>query len=71
MEKCPQQIARSVDVSRLVKWIDSHYPPVPTIDNGDGSLTVFVECVPKVGPTYVERSIIPATLKAARDWLGY
>ncbi len=59
------------EVTRLVQWIDDHYPAEPTINNGDGTLTVAVLCVPKHGDSFVERSIIPANLKAARDWLGY
>ncbi|VVE56979.1 hypothetical protein PAQ31011_05166 [Pandoraea aquatica] len=61
----------SDEVTRLVKWIDDHYPAEPTIDNGDGTLTVSVLCVPAEGDSFVERSVIPANLKSARDWLGY
>ncbi|MGR9587115.1 hypothetical protein [Pandoraea sputorum] len=59
------------EVTRLVKWIDDHYPAEPTINNGDGTLTVAVLCVPEHGDSFVERSVIRANLKAARDWLGY
>lgn len=57
--------------TRLVAWIDSHYPPEPTIDNGDGTLLVSVTCVDNDGRSLIERSNIPATLSAARDWLEY
>ncbi|WP_217481856.1 hypothetical protein [Burkholderia lata] len=56
----------------LIRWIDSHNPAEPTIDNGDGTLTVACACVNvNTGASFVEHSTIPATLKAARDWLGY
>lgn len=54
----------------LIRWIDTHHLPEPTIDNGDGTLTVACEVV-KDGTTSIERSRIPATREAARDWLGY
>ncbi|MDY7802802.1 hypothetical protein U0E23_10020 [Burkholderia stagnalis] len=54
----------------LIRWIETHNPPEPTIDNGDGTLTVA--CVAtKDGVAFIEREKIPATRKAARDWLGY
>ena len=54
----------------LIRWIDSHNLPEPTRDNGDGTLTVA--CVAtKDGVAFIEREKIPATRKAARDWLGY
>ncbi|MCX4150997.1 MULTISPECIES: hypothetical protein [Paraburkholderia] len=56
---------------QLGAWIDSHYPAEPTIDNGDGTLRVAVTCVDKDRRSFIERSNIPATLSAARDWLGY
>ena len=56
---------------RLVAWIDSHDRPQPTIDNGDGTLTVASEYVDAAGKVSIERAVIPATMSAARDLLGY
>jgi hypothetical protein len=58
-------------MARLIAWIDSHDPAEPTVDNGDGTLRVAVTCVDKGGRSFIERSNIPATMRAARDWLGY
>lgn len=55
----------------LIRWIDSHLPPEPTRDNGDGTLTVACVMVGRDDCVTIERESIPATLKAARDWLGY
>jgi hypothetical protein len=57
---------------RLITWINSHTPrPEPTVDNLDGTLTVSTECVAKDGSIKVEHDIIPATMRAARELLGY
>ncbi|RNM03055.1 hypothetical protein EGA29_20020 [Ralstonia pseudosolanacearum] len=57
---------------QLARWIDKHHPAEPTLVNEDGTLTVSVECFHSpTGKRSVERSVIPATLIAARDWLGY
>jgi hypothetical protein len=64
-------------MSNLIKWIDSHGTAAPTVDNGDGTLTVSSVCVQTnlpeghPGRVFVERDVIPATLSAARDLLGY
>ncbi|AJW93651.1 putative gp43 (plasmid) [Burkholderia gladioli] len=55
----------------LVSWIDSHQLPEATRDNGDGTLTVACATVGRNGDVTIERETIPATLQAARDWLGY
>jgi hypothetical protein len=56
----------------LAAWIDSHGTAEPTIDNGDGTLTVACSCVNvHTNASFIERSTIPGTLSAARDWLGY
>lgn len=55
----------------LIRWIDTHHLPEPTIDNGDGTLTVACVMVAADRTTSIDRSTIPATRKAARDWLGY
>ncbi len=58
----PQQI--------LMSWIDRHDRPEPTVDNGDGTLTVAsVYCLD--GVAHVQRDVIPATMPAARELLGY
>lgn len=62
---------KEIKLRRLMAWIDSHDPPEPTIDNGDDTLTVSCVCVESGGRTFIERSVIPATMKAARDWLEY
>lgn len=54
----------------LIAWIDHHDRPEPTVDNGDGTLTVSSVYVGADGPL-VGRDTIPATLQAARDLLGY
>ncbi|MCA8266452.1 hypothetical protein [Burkholderia vietnamiensis] len=56
----------------LIAWIDSHDTVEPTVDNRDGTLTVACSCVNvNTGESFVEHSTIPATMTAARDWLGY
>ncbi|MGU4696744.1 hypothetical protein K6L09_08760 [Burkholderia cepacia] len=55
----------------LIRWIDSHHLPERTIDNGDGTLTVACVVIAADDTSSIERSKIPATRKAARDWLGY
>lgn len=56
----------------LAAWIDSHGTAEPTIDNGDGTLNVSCAAVDvNTGESFIERSTIPGTLSAARDWLGY
>ncbi|MDN8027946.1 hypothetical protein QZN17_05140 [Burkholderia multivorans] len=61
-----------MNTKNLIAWIDGHDTAAQTIDNGDGTLTVACSCVNvNTGESFVERSTIPATLKAARDWLGY
>ncbi|WP_186101417.1 hypothetical protein [Burkholderia gladioli] len=57
--------------AELIRWIDSHDLPEPTRDNCDGTLTVACVMVGRDDDVTVERETIPATLKAARDWLGY
>lgn len=53
---------------QLARWIDKHHPAEPTLVNEDGTLTVSVECFHSpTGKRSVERSVIPATLIAARD----
>ncbi len=61
-----------MSIKNLIRWIDSHYPAEPTVDNGDGTLTISCECVNTItGSVFVEREVIPATLAAARAALGY
>ena len=56
----------------LIRWIDSHYPAEPTLDNGDGTLTVAIPCVNvDTGKSFVEYAAIPATMRDARAVLGY
>lgn len=58
-------------MKNLIAWIDSHDRPEPTIDNGDGTLTVATSCVDASGRCFIEHDVIPATMSAARDLLGY
>jgi len=52
----------------VISWIESHGNHAS--DNGDGSLTVTsIEC--KDGIARKIEDVIPATLGAARDLLGY
>ncbi|QNB14283.1 hypothetical protein G5S35_22355 [Paraburkholderia tropica] len=60
-----------MNTQRLIAWIETHYTPEPTIDNGDGTLTVASVVVDRDGKTFIEHDVIPATLQAARDLLGY
>ena len=61
-----------IETHRLIAWIDSHEPrPEPTIDNKDGTVLVASESVAQDGVITIERDIIPATMQAARDLLGY
>lgn len=55
----------------LIRWIETHDMPERVIDNGNGTLTVVCVVVAADQTTSIERSTIPATREAARDWLGY
>lgn len=63
--------------AKLIHWIDNHDTAAPTFENADGTLTVSSWCVRTDLPVghpdrvFMEREIIPATLSAARDLLGY
>ncbi|WP_321817057.1 MULTISPECIES: hypothetical protein [unclassified Paraburkholderia] len=61
----------AVRVARLIQWIDDHDRPERTLYNGDGTLTVSSVSVDEIGRTSIERSVISATMSAARDLLGY
>lgn len=54
----------------LISWIDRHDRPEPTIDNGDGTLTVASAYVFD-GAAHIQCDVIPATMPAARALLGY
>jgi hypothetical protein len=60
-----------MNVTRLVAWIDTHDTPLPTTINSDGTLTVFSVEVSAEGVANVVSDVIPATMQAARDLLGY
>ncbi|RIJ84980.1 hypothetical protein RSP822_18085 [Ralstonia solanacearum] len=64
-----EQTAAELAVAKLMRFINSHGNPA--IDNGDGTLTVTSEVVDVAGIVSTVRDIIPATLSAARDLLGY
>ena len=57
-------------IARLIRWIDTHDTRAQTIYNGDGTLTVASPVVVDSRLT-VEHDVIPATISAARDLLGY
>lgn len=61
----------AVRVARLIQWIEDHDCPERTLYNGDGTLTVSSVSVDEIGRTSMERSVINATMSAARDLLGY
>lgn len=61
----------SMTLINLARWIDSHDRTVPTTINSDGTLTVFSVEISAEGKASVVSDVIPATLKAARDLLGY
>lgn len=61
----------AMNVARLMAWIDGHFGPEPCTFNGDGTLTVAAVAFDDSGRRYVEREMIPATIGAARDLLGY
>lgn len=61
----------AVRVARLIEWINEHDRPEPTLFNGDGTLTVATTAVDTSGRTFIEHDVIPATMRAARDLLGY
>lgn len=61
----------AVRVAQLIDWINGHYPPEPTLFNGDGTLTVATTVVDAGGRTFIEHDVISATMRAARDLLGY
>jgi hypothetical protein len=59
-----------MNTANLIRFIDSHDRPSPTVDNGDGTVTVSsIEC--RDGVASEVRDVIPATMAAARDLLGY
>ncbi|MBR8460760.1 hypothetical protein KDW07_26835 [Burkholderia dolosa] len=55
----------------LIRWIETHFLPERVINNGDGTLTVACVVIAADNTSSIERSTIPATRSAARDWLGY
>lgn len=61
----------AVRVARLIEWINEHDRPEPTLFNGDGTLTVATTVIDAGGRTSIEHDVIPATMCAARDLLGY
>jgi hypothetical protein len=61
----------AMKVARLMAWIDGHFGPEPCTFNGDGTLTVAAVAFDASGRRFVEREVIPATISAARDLLGY
>jgi len=66
------QTGQQMNTKNLIQWIDNHYPAEPTIDNGDGTLTVASECVNvNTNEVFIELEVIPATMSAARAVLGY
>jgi hypothetical protein len=54
-----------------VRGVDGHFGPEPCTFNGDGTLTVAAVAFDASGRRFVEREVIPATISAARDLLGY
>lgn len=58
-------------IAHLMRWIDTHDRPEPTVDNMDGTLTVASVCTDARGVVTIEHDLIPATMQAARDLLGY
>lgn len=54
----------------LIRWIDTHDRPRPTVINTDGTLTV-TSIESRDGVAHEVQNVIPATLQAARDLLGY
>lgn len=59
-------------VANLMRWIDSHFLPVPTrFDVETGMLIVVSEAVDRNGAVSFVAESIPPTLAAARDLLGY
>lgn len=61
-----------MSTTTLIRWIDSHYPAEPTLDNGDGTITIASECVNlNTDEVFIERQVVPATMAAARSVLGY
>lgn len=58
-------------LSNLMRWIDSHDRPAATLyDTDTGLLTVAsIEC--RAGVAHEVADVIPATIQAARDLLGY
>ena len=66
-----------MNAANLIRFIDSHDTAAATTLNADGSLHVACACVNTNLPeghadrVFVEYSDIPATMQAARDWLGY
>lgn len=61
----------AVRVAQLIEWINGHGCPERTVFNGDGTLTVATTVVDMSRRTSIEHDVIPATMHAARDLLGY
>lgn len=58
-------------VASLVAWVASHGIEVGELPSGDLFLTHRQGVVYPGGRVEDDHAVIPATLKAARDWLGY
>lgn len=67
-EALKESTEQPTDINKLVNWINSH-DGVRAKFTG-GKLYVQGE-VSKNGVVSKETTVIPPTLKAARDWLGY
>ena len=64
-----EQTAAERAAANLMRFIEAHGNPCSI--NADGTLTVTSEEVSAAGIVSKVRDVIPATLRAARDLLGY
>jgi hypothetical protein len=59
-------------MGNLVKWINSHSSDgKPLVIRSEGSALIVREIYTKDGEAGESQAAIPATLAAAREWLGY
>lgn len=61
----------AVHIAQLIAWIRNHDGPESTRYNGDGTITVVSIAVDASGQMFPAHDVIPATMCAARDLLGY
>lgn len=61
---------KTMTKAELIEYVQEHGHAVD-LAHADQATICAEECVTKHGVPYTEWVLIPANLKAVRDWLGY